>query len=76
MALGSTLVEQPVTAEKAIALIEKAKAIVEADMGIKVEGGVGLTFIEISVAVRYVRHYYCTIPYQYGLLRSTKCKYY
>ena len=32
----SALVEQPVTADEAIALISKAKAIVEGDMGVKV----------------------------------------
>lgn len=34
-----TLVEEEITAEKAVKLIAKAKSIVEADMGIKVRYG-------------------------------------
>lgn len=33
---GPSLVEEPVTADEAIALISKAKAVVEGDMGVKV----------------------------------------
>lgn len=33
---GPSLAEEPVTAEEAIALIAKAKAVVEGDMGVKV----------------------------------------
>ena len=55
---GPSLVEEPVTADEAIALISKAKAVVEGDMGVKV-----CVCVCVCVCVIYAATFYkpCTV---------------
>lgn len=54
--MGAPLVEEPVTAEEARELIGKARAIVEADMGVKVHSGRAVPCIVHCAIIEGISH--------------------